>query len=119
MSGGSSSPSGPSEPGGPQVPEGEPGDGPGIDCARLFLETILSSPNPAVIANLNEGERLPLELRGERGPVVAVAPDGQVAGSITAAALADLVECIQQGFDYVAVVLSVDGGACRVQVRPR
>ena len=59
-----------------------------------------------------------LRLEGETGPVVAVTGGGQVAGSITHPSLAKLIECMQQGFKYVAIVVEVDGGACHVEVRP-
>lgn len=89
------------------------------DCTNIFERTILSSPVPEVLASLSVDDVLNLELRGDRGPLVAVAPDGRHAGSVTSASLADLIRCINEGHAYIALVLSLDRGRCEVEIRPR
>ena len=50
--------------------------------------------------------------------MLARTADGRTAGSITAGQMLRLLECIEGGTDYVAVVLSVTGGSVQVEVRP-
>jgi hypothetical protein len=92
----------------------------GDSCERLTSETTLTSPDRAVISQLSIGTQLDVEVdnSGAR-PVVRAMYQGQVAGSITSSIIQRLVECIGEGYEYVAVVLSVQGGTCRVRVRSR
>lgn len=92
----------------------------GDSCERLTSETTLTSPDRAVISQLNVGTPLEVEVdnSGAR-PVVRAVYQGQVAGSITSSIIQRLVECIDDGHQYVAEVLSVQGGTCRVRVRLR
>jgi hypothetical protein len=96
----------------------EPPGGGETDCLSIHITTNLSSPDPDVLRRISRGDVLRLRLEGERGPLVAVAADGQPAGSITALQLTRLIECIKQGFSFVGVVQEVAGGMCRVEVRP-
>lgn len=89
------------------------------DCANLFEQTTLNSPNPAVITQLKPGDILALHLQTPRGPVIAVTDGGDTAGSITSAILARLITCLDAGHQFIALVLAVQGGACDVEIRPR
>jgi hypothetical protein len=102
------------------IPKGSGGGGGGAGgtpSACVFVEnTLLNSPNQAVIQTLAPGAVLKVEL--ELGPpvrVVAKAPSGQIAGSLTGAKLPQLIECMKAGVDYQAQVTSIRGG--RVDVR--
>lgn len=95
-----------------------PREGAEVDCATLFVRTVLSSPKPAVVSTLRPDDVLRLVLRGDEGPLEAVTDAGAVAGSITAPELLDLIRCIGEGYEYVAIVQDVRGGRCEVQVRP-
>lgn len=102
------------------IPKGSGGGGGGAGgtpSACVFVEnTVLNSPNQAVIQTLAPGAVLKVEL--ELGPpvrVVAKAPSGQIAGSLTGAKLPQLIECMKAGVDYQAQVTSIRGG--RVDVR--
>jgi hypothetical protein len=88
------------------------------ECPSIVDRTILNSPNPAVLPTLAVGATLELTLQSERGPLLAVTPDGRTAGSITSTNLARLIRCIQGGYRYDATVLTVTGGQCAVEVRP-
>jgi hypothetical protein len=101
-------------PGGPAVPE----PGPQVECALLAFKTVLSSPKAAVIRGLTKDEILKIEIRGERGPVVAVTLSGDDAGSVTAPQLVNLIRCLNEGFHYVAIVRAVRRGTCEVEIRP-
>jgi len=82
------------------------------------LRTHLSSPKPAVIKTLQKNDQLTVELQnhGGRSVVVAKTAKGQEAGSITGSGLAKLIECLHQGHPFKAVVISVEGGGCLVNV---
>ena len=91
-----------------------------LDCETLVLKTHLNSPKPAVLTTLKKGSRLKIELQSQGGKsiVVATTTQGQVAGSITGAGLASLINCLRSGFPFHAVVVSIAGGGCEVTVQP-
>jgi ribosomal protein S1 len=99
--------------GGDFVPDVSP-----LPCAKLNVKTTLNSPVPKVLSTLKKDDVLDVSLQGKKGPLVAVTAGGDVAGSITSSQLAKLIECIQDGYTFVAVVLRVDKGMCEVEVRP-
>jgi hypothetical protein len=90
-------------------------DGGNTKC-DIHEETPLNSPVPTVIQKLHPGDLLTLELQGHS--VVALTSNRERAGSITFRRLADLLECIGEGWTYVAEVKRVSGGLCMVLVRP-
>lgn len=89
----------------------------GRDCDALTFVTTLSSPAPDVIGQLSEDDQCAIQLRDEQGVRVlaVVADDGRIAGTLTSH-VPELIRCIQQGYEYVAEVLSISGGAVRVRV---
>jgi len=90
------------------------------DCASLFEETVLNSPNPSVISKLKRDDVLELQVQRKGRAHVLVALKGtEIAGSITSALLAKIIDCIEKGFEYVAIVKTIRGGACTVQIRPK
>lgn len=94
---------------------GEPGPVP--SCESLTAKVPLNSPDPKVIGALKPQDILQVRLQKAGGPVLVVTKTGKVAGSITSTLLARLIRCIEQGFEYEAVVLSVKGAMCEVQIR--
>ncbi len=107
MSGGGSSREGGSTSGG--------GPATATPCDQLTFKARLQSPQPTVVALLNLGDELAVELTSD--PVVrAVSPKG-VAGHITTR-LPELIACINSGHEYIAVVDVVDDGNIEVTVRP-
>ena len=104
------------------------GGGGGVErtrCEDLFEQTTLNSPNAAVLKALKVDEVLNVQVKpntGGAGPsVVAVTtkPNPQIAGAITSATAPRLIDCISKKFKYIAVVLEVKGGLCKVEIRPR
>lgn len=87
------------------------------DCARFVKETILNSPNPEVIPELQVGQILLVKFDPESGQRViqAVTSAESVAGSITGEP--GLRNCMIEGYEYVAEVVSVQGGSCKVKIR--
>lgn len=87
-------------------------------CETLAFETQLSSPDEDVIAGIAVEDELPVELRQMNGTtVVVVVSHGQVAGGLAAPQLQRLRECIIDGTEYRATVLSKSNGQVRVRVR--
>lgn len=81
------------------------------------MNTVLEAPVPEVADELQVGDELDLQLReGESVQVVVVDSLGRDAGAILA--IGRLLECLREGFRFIAKVTSVDGGAIRVEVRP-
>jgi hypothetical protein len=92
----------------------------GTDCASFFARTSLNSPDPVVLPDLKSNDILELQMPDPAIPrIIAVAPDGRTAGSITMGRQAALAACIREGFEYVARVVAVSGGNCEVEIRPR
>ncbi|MES1200036.1 MAG: hypothetical protein ABUS57_01130 [Pseudomonadota bacterium] len=92
----------------------------GPDKCAISERTVLNSPDQAVVATLKVGAIL--EVRLETAPrkrLVAVAASNKIAGSITSARLVDFIECIEGGSEYVADVLSIQGGRVEIEVRPK
>jgi hypothetical protein len=99
--------------GGPATPDAQ------VDCTSLIFRTNLNSPDPAVVSELNRRDVLQVSPKTPQGPIEVIANAGKVAGSITAAQMMRLLQCINDGFEYVAVVLSISGGRVEVEVRPK
>jgi hypothetical protein len=78
-------------------------------------ETILASPNMAVVSTLSVGAILTVLQAGSR--VVAQAPVG-TAGAITSARLPDIIQCLNAGQQYLARVTQINGGAVTVEIYP-
>lgn len=82
----------------------------------------LNSVQPNVVSQLRVDDILEVALVG--ASLVAMRPgagsqQGQIAGSLTPRSLADLLDCIGRGREYVAVVRQLRGGFCEVEIRPR
>ncbi len=96
------------------------GDGPSdpiVDC-KIVERVILNSPNPTVLLKLRVGDELDVLLVGK--VLVAQPKSGPpAAGALTPARLADLLDCMDKGRKYKAVVLKITGGRCDVEIRPR
>lgn len=80
----------------------------------------ISSPNPAAIASLKVGDRLDVVLAKSVGRAILQLQDfnGAVIGSLTFLGHLKLIECMEMGFTYKAVVLSISGGAVQVRIEP-
>ncbi len=94
------------------------GSGSGEDKCAIVERTVLNSPNPAVVAGLNVGDVLLVELETQpRSRLVAKTADGATAGAITSTSIVDIIECIQNGSAYVAEVLAVNAGKVEIEIR--
>lgn len=90
-----------------------------ISCDRLSFETQLSSPKPGVVAGINAGDVLLVAIEQQGAAQVVVIKHGnQVAGGITSPKMSRLLECMRQGTQYQARVLSIVGGQVTIRISP-
>jgi hypothetical protein len=90
---------------------------PSNPCERIAFRASLNSPQPAVIATLNVGDVLDVALQTVPTTAVITLFNGVIAGALTGTQVNALVNCIQNGFQYNATVVSISGGNCVVDVR--
>jgi len=91
-----------------------------IACERLQFETDIRSPNPAVIAKIQPGDVLDVELR--QGPPVTVVLvfQGQDVGGIVSPKAPRLRECLAGGTSYNATVIAKRGAnVVAVRIAPK
>lgn len=89
-------------------------------CDSLVIETQLSSPKGDVIKKIKVGDILDVTTKKSGGvTVVVVIYQNEIAGGIAAPQLAKLRECIEQGTEYGAKVVAINGGQVRVRIAPK
>jgi len=91
---------------------------PSNPCANLAFQAAINSPQASVIGQLNVGSILSVHLN-KTGNGVEVHHKKQVAGSLTGTHVAQLVNCMNSGFEYEATVVTLDGGNCVVRVEAK
>ncbi len=97
---------------------GSGGDG-GDDRCNIVETVPLNSPQPPVIATLSEGDVLDINLdtSGPR-PVLEVLASGRRAGALTHRNHVRIINCINEGRTYRAVVVRKRGGDVEIRVEP-
>jgi hypothetical protein len=87
-------------------------------CETLTQVLPLNSPNQAVLNKIRKGNLLDVVAMPSNGVVLVYALfQGEIAGSITSTIFQRIAECIEQGFSYVAEVVEIQGGVCKVKIR--
>src|SRR4051794_16294708 len=85
-------------------------------CKSLQIHTNLMSPKDA-LRSIRVGNSLAVKLEGTGSDrYVVVTHNAEIVGTIGSDSAIDLIECIDKGNVYVADVLSIEEGACRVLV---
>jgi hypothetical protein len=93
------------------------GDSYSPPCDTLRFDAQLVSTQPAVVAMLKVGDVIDVALAVMKGQtVVQVLHNGQVAGGLTGLDANKLRSCMDDGHQYKATVLSINGGQVRVRV---
>ncbi|OUR62361.1 hypothetical protein A9Q74_05160 [Colwellia sp. 39_35_sub15_T18] len=88
-------------------------------CSRLVFETKVANADEDLIEKLKEGMLLDVSLVIENGvESVAILFQGQILGGIMSHG-AQLKSCLEHGFEFIAVVLSVSMGIIVIKVQPR
>ena len=95
------------------------GAAPGVDPCDIVQRAPLNSPQPRVIAGLAIGDVLDVALAvsGTRQVLEVRAPTG-LAGALTHRGHLAIIQCIQGGRSYKAVVVGKTGGAVEVRIEP-
>lgn len=106
--------SGPSGGGGSDFGSG--GNLPTFDCLKVSIKTNIVSPDPIVLATIAVKEALDVSLRTAAGPLVALTNSGAILGSIFTKDPAQLINCINEGYTYKAVVLKITGGDVEILI---
>lgn len=90
---------------------------PSNQCERIAFRATINSPQPSIVPNLVVGDVLDVKL--QTTPTIAVIAElaGRVVGALTSTRVNDLVNCIQNGYQYEATVVVVIGGKCTVDVQ--
>jgi hypothetical protein len=100
--------------GGGGIPDGGPQDG---ECQKTYKPINLASSQEDVLKKLERGSQMDLAIEQVGGkPSLRVLYQGEYAGSILKYA-AKIIDCINRGHTYVAIVTSLDGGSCVLEVR--
>lgn len=99
------------------------GDGGGrtTACHSIVERAHVSSPDPEVLKKITIGTILDLKIDTSSTPLLLViAPDGRTLGSVVPSRMARIVSCIlNEGVEYMAVVLQIDGGFVQVEIRAK
>jgi hypothetical protein len=86
-------------------------------CETLVIDTLLSSPKPDVIADIEVGDILQVGIDMSGGTTtVVVWYEGNIAGGLAAPLLQRLRECLDGGTRYSARVTAKREGMVRVRV---
>lgn len=95
---------------------GGSGGGRLLKCPNIKFTAVLNSPQPNVLNTLKIGDILSVSIQSGSSISVVVTSNKGIAGSITGQYLSDLISCMQNGYEYVAKVVSINGGKCDVEV---
>jgi len=97
-------------PGGPGAPDTE-------DPCDIAFETILNSVDPMAVQDVARGNRLPVTVDNTKTrPRLQVTHNGRLVGVISHPKTLEIIRCIGEGNEYVAVVLERQATLCKVKV---
>ncbi len=86
-----------------------------VDCGNISFNTDINSPQEHAMEGLEAQDRLDVVL--SNNTVVVVRQDtNDVVGSVNWSSIARLIECLRDGFEYVAVVRAVQDGLIKVHI---
>lgn len=92
----------------------------GQDPCKKERRGPINSPKAAVLAAHKVGDALDVDVdRTGPAPILVVkSPGGAVAGSLTFMGYLEIIQCINAGHQYEAVILSISGAVYEVRVQP-
>lgn len=97
------------------------GDNPGggsttpiVDCEKVNIKTRLSSLNPDVLALVNVADILGIEKK--ENSIVALHLN-EIVGSIASRDVTKIIKCIEDNFEFIAVVNEIDEAKCVVTIK--
>ena len=98
----------------------EGGGGESNPCERP-LQTFLSNVQTRLTGEIQIGSRLDVKLIavGGKSTLACVNSAGEFVGAILSRGAARLTDCIGEGYEYIATVITIDYGALEVMIRSR
>ncbi len=84
-------------------------------CPNLSFTTDLASVDLIVLAKVSVGGIYGVAAETEKGPVVVLV-EGERLGTVLHMKDVQLLTCIFEGTEYLAKVLSIEGGKCQVLI---
>ena len=88
------------------------------NCANLRIQVLLSDPQSSALQNIDEGDLLPVRFSTSNNRVEVLNRQGEVCGFVSHPILDTLINCIQNGVVFEAVVEFVSGVSCHVLIQP-
>jgi hypothetical protein len=85
------------------------------DCKQIEFTTTLQKVTPA-LKKVKVNDILKIQLEA-KGVLVVVNASKEECGNIVSAHNGRIIECIGKGVKFVAIVLSITGNSCQVQVK--
>ena len=94
---------------------GGPDPEPIRDCSTISFNTDINSPQEDALNGLKQHDELNIVL--DNNKVVAKRQDtNDLVGSINCASVTRLIECLQEGHEYVATIRSIRDGLIKVRI---
>lgn len=85
------------------------------DGCQINEETDLANCKPDVLNDISIGDIFPVEMRD--GRICVVDFEGRVVGSVLGSLADRLEQCIEEGWQYRAEIIRVDGRNCHVRIK--
>ena len=91
------------------------------DPCDIDEQTVIMSPIEPVVTRLRRGDLLSVRFHPSTpNPLIRVIDDrNEIAGTIAPRSTIQLLQCLQEQVEYVAEVIAIEGGLCRVRIRRR
>lgn len=89
--------------------------GPRIDCRNINSRAIISSPNQAILSQMNIDDLITLTLDSNLGPILGYW-DGNLVGSVLPAAITNIIDCMNEGNDFQGRVVVLNGAHCEILI---
>lgn len=87
------------------------------DCSTLSVKTNLTNPVADVILKLVAGSRL--EVIKVASSIQVMNADGELAGVLLTRDRDRIINCIDSGYEFYAVVLRISGANCEILVKAK
>ena len=86
-----------------------------FDCETSIIISKVSSIDIVVLEKHTDGDVLHVVI-GDKGQVLLEDKDGEILGAILHSNTSDLIECIENGSEYVAEIRNIDSQVCTVKI---
>lgn len=87
-----------------------------FDCAKVYFKTNIPSPDVVILSKIIKGDILTLNLAGKRGPIQLLNSNSEFVGNLSSKHIPDLINCMNNGYKYIAEVTEIFGGKCSILV---